>query len=174
MFEMILTCKTYLTRTDKTAVILTRTGKAYPLDLTEIQVSSGRNSRGTPLITLLPNSVQGDPNIIATQLLISEQTKATDLLLLTKRGRIKRVPVSEIINLSNRGLTLVKLQDGDELLSVNLSQPGEFVILATSAGRLLRVEVNDEQLPMMESGCSTTASDTTGQTRKVSGICDSQ
>lgn len=130
----------YLTRTDKTVVVFTRTGKAYPLNLRDLQLTNGRSSkpiegRGTPLITLLPNSVQGDPNIIATQLLLSDQTNATDLVLLTKRGRIKRISVEQISNLSNRGLTVVKLKDGDELLSVNLTKPGEFVILATSGDR---------------------------------------
>jgi DNA gyrase subunit A len=133
-------------------MVFTRTGKAYPLSFGEIQLTNGRNSRGTPLITLLPASVQGDPNIIATQLLLSEHNNATDLLLITKRGRIKRVPVAEIAHASNRGLTVVKLKDGDELLSANLTQPGEFVILATSGGRLLRFEVNDEQLPVMSRG----------------------
>ena len=162
--------QTYFTRTDKTAVVFTRTGKAYPLNLAEIERNNSRNSRGTPLITLLPNSVQGDPNIIATQLVISEQTKATDLLLLTKRGRIKRVLVSDIINLSNRGLTVVKLQDGDDLLSVNLTQAGEFVILATSAGRLLRLEVNDEQLPMMSRGAQPLQALRLGKKEKLVGF----
>lgn len=144
--------QTYITRTDRTAVVFTRNGKAYPLNLGEIQPSNGRHSRGTPLIVLLPSSVQGDPNIITTQLLLSEQTSAADLLLLTKRGRIKRVPVAEIANLSKRGLTVVKLKDGDELLSAAFSQPGEFVVLATSGGRLLRFEVNDQQLPVMSRG----------------------
>jgi DNA gyrase subunit A len=149
--------QTYLTRTDKTVVVFTRTGKAYPLNLRDLQLTNGRSSkhmegRGTPLITLLPSSVQGDPNIIATQLLLSDQTNATDLVLLTKRGRIKRISVEQISNLSNRGLTVVKLKDGDELLSVNLTKPGEFVILATSGGRLLRLEVNEDHLPMMSYG----------------------
>ena len=158
--------QTYLTRTDKTVVVFTRTGKAYPLNLRDLQLNikarQGRDNnsrsakpiegRGTPLITLLPNSVQGDPNIIATQLLISDRTNATDLVLLTKRGRIKRISLEQLTNLSNRGLTVLKLKEGDELLSASLANPGEFVILATSGGRLLRLEVNDDHLPMMSYG----------------------
>ncbi len=158
--------QTYLTRTDKTVVVFTRTGKAYPLNLRDlhfnIKARPGRDTnsrsskpiegRGTPLITLLPSSVQGDPNIIATQLLLSDRTNSTDLVLLTKRGRIKRISLEQLHNLSNRGLTVVKLKEGDELLSVSLANPGEFVILATSGGRLLRLEVNDDHLPVMSYG----------------------
>ncbi len=158
--------QTYLTRTDKTVVVFTRTGKAYPLSLRDLHFNvkarqrrdtNSRSAkpiegRGTPLITLLPNSVQGDPNIIATQLLISDKTNAAGLLLLTKRGRIKRISLEQLTNLSNRGLTVLKLKEGDELLSVSLANPGEFVILATSGGRLLRLEVNDDHLPMMSYG----------------------
>ncbi len=158
--------QTYLTRTDKTVVVFTRTGKAYPLNLRDlhfnIKARPGRDTncrsskpiegRGTPLITLLPSSVQGDPNIIAAQLLLADKTNAKDLVLLTKRGRIKRISWEQLNNLSNRGLTVLKLKEGDELLSVSLANPGEFVILATSGGRLLRLEVNDDHLPVMSYG----------------------
>lgn len=153
--------QTYFTQTDKTVVVFTRTGKAYPLNLRDLQLTNGRpaksiskysiEDRGIPLITLLPNSVQGNPNIIATQLLLPQPNNGNGkgLVLLTKRGRIKRISLEQLSNLSNRGLTIVKLKEGDELLSVNFANPGDFVILATSGGRLLRLEVNDEHLPIM-------------------------
>lgn len=150
--------ETYFTQTDKTIVVFTRTGKAYPLNWRDLQLTNGRpaksisksiEDRGIPLITLLPNSVQGNPNIIATQLLLPQPTNGKGLVLLTKRGRIKRISLEQLSNLSNRGLTIVKLKEGDELLSVNFANPGDFVILATSGGRLLRLEVNDEHLPIM-------------------------
>lgn len=170
--------ETYFTQTDKTVVLFTRTGKAYPLNLRDLQLTNGRpasisksiEDRGIPLITLLPNSVQGNPNLIATQLLLPQPTNGKGLVLLTKRGRIKRISLEQLSNLSKRGLTIVKLKEGDEILSVNFANPGEFVILATSGGRLLRLEVNDDHLPIMSYGAQPQPALRLGKQENLVGI----
>jgi DNA gyrase subunit A len=64
-------------------------------------------------------------------------------------GRIKRLLLSELVNLTNRGLTVIKFKDDDDkLLSAQMTQ-GQDLVLATAGGRLLRFKVNDEQLPAM-------------------------
>ncbi|NET52404.1 MAG: DNA topoisomerase IV, partial [Merismopedia sp. SIO2A8] len=71
------------------------------------------------------------------------------LILLTQQGRIKRLPVSELNSLTSRGTTLVKLKEDDQLKYFNLAKTSEQLVLATSNGRLLRLEINDQQLPLM-------------------------
>ncbi len=143
----------YLTNTGQNLAILTRTGKAYPLNVGDIPQTSSR-SRGTPLITLLPSSVTKDPpmslqELILAHFIVAKHSDKTDLILVTQQGKIKRLSLTELMDLTNRGITIIKLKDQDELGYVSLTRPGEQMILATSGGRVLRLPVNDEQLPPM-------------------------
>ena len=147
------TINRYETKTDRSVVILTRTGKAYPLNVADIPSGSSR-SRGTPLITLLPSSAIKDESVsrqelVLKQFIVAEHPNSTDIITLTQQGKIKRLPLTEFAELTNRGMTVVKLKEEDELSYAALCQPQDQVIIATSGGRLLRLPINDEQLPIM-------------------------
>jgi DNA gyrase subunit A len=139
--------QTQYTTTNETLIVMTRNGKAYPVKVSEIPQASGR-SRGTPLVTLLPASAQGEPDSIAGSFILPESLDDQFLLLLTQQGRIKRLALTEFADLTGRGLTALKLKEDDQLQLASLTQVGEQVILATSSGRVLRFEVNDLQLPI--------------------------
>lgn len=130
-------------------LVLTHSGKAYTVRVDDIP-QTHRQSKGTPLITLLPLSAQGNEpeTIVAQFVLVPEFLESLDLIMLTTQGRIKRVPLSEFANLTGRGLTALKLKDEDSLQYALLAAVGEQLVLATSGGRLLRFEVNDDQLPI--------------------------
>ena len=132
--------------TTQELLTLTRDGKAFTLKIGDIPQTQ-RQSKGTPLVSLLPGSF--DPDSLVTQIVLSESALARDLILLTHEGRIKRTPLAEFQNLTGRGLTALKLKAGDELRYVLIAEPGDQLILGTSGGRLLRFEINDEQTPIM-------------------------
>ncbi|MBD1849382.1 DNA gyrase subunit A [Leptolyngbya sp. FACHB-711] len=143
--------QTETANTGHSLLMLTKDGKAYSASIAAIQATA-RQSKGTPLVTLLPATAQTDPEAIVSQLILPsapEDLEGLDLVLLTCEGRIKRMPLSEFTNLTARGITALKLKENDELRFVRLTQAGEQLILATSTGRLLRLEVNDEQIPLM-------------------------
>ncbi|NES02697.1 MAG: DNA topoisomerase 4 subunit A [Okeania sp. SIO2F4] len=145
--------------TDKTLVLLTRTGKAYPLKVNDIPAASNRSTtrnenKGVPLVTLLPPSATKEiqdsrREIIVAQFVLNEEEQNKDLIMLTQNGKIKRLSLSDLSELTNRGVTVIKLKEDDELRYANLGKIGEQVVLATSGGRLLRLEIDDEQLPLM-------------------------
>ncbi|WP_416667737.1 DNA gyrase subunit A [Egbenema bharatensis] len=135
--------------TEQELLMLTRSGKAYTIKVSDIPVTT-RQSKGTPLVSLLPSNAQGDPETIVTQfVLYTDDLETLDLVMLTRQGRIKRLPLSEFTNLTGRGLTALKLKDDDELLFATLAEVGEQLLLATTGGRVLRFEINDEQVPVM-------------------------
>ncbi|MBE9144458.1 DNA gyrase subunit A [Planktothrix mougeotii] len=147
------TTQIYNTRTRQNLVMIMRTGKAYPLSVADIPMGSNR-SKGKPIITLLSPSASKDTSVnpqdlIIAEFLLSAFPDKTDLITLTQQGRIKRLPLTELTELTNRGSTIVKLKEDDELCFATLSKPDEKVVLATSGGRLLRFDINDEQLPPM-------------------------
>ncbi|MBD1833908.1 DNA topoisomerase 4 subunit A [Cyanobacteria bacterium FACHB-472] len=139
-----------LEQTDTTAelIVLTAGGKAYPVKIRDIPPTTGQ-SRGTPLITLLSSSAQSAAETIVSHFVLPKEPENADLILLSKQGKIKRLPMVELANISGRGLTIIKLKEDDELKYVNLTQSGEHLILATTGGRLLKVEVTEEQFPAM-------------------------
>ncbi|MBD1920184.1 DNA topoisomerase 4 subunit A [Microcoleus sp. FACHB-831] len=136
--------QTKLISTEQDLVVLTKLGKAYPVKVGDIPPTSG-GSKGTALIQLLPTSAQSET--VTGHFFLADAQKA-DLLLLTKQGKIKRLPMLELATLSGRGLTLIKLKDNDELQYATLTKAKDQVVIATSGGRLLRLLVNDEHLPL--------------------------
>jgi DNA gyrase subunit A len=132
--------------TEQELVVITSGGKAYPLKVKDIPPAAGLK-QGIPLIELLPDGAQSETAV--AHFVLPDRPERFSLVLLTKQGRIKRLPLSELTSLTARGLTLIKLKDEDALEYINLAQSGEQVVLGTSNGRVLRFEINDEQLPLM-------------------------
>lgn len=138
--------ETQLATTGAELVVLTSGGKAYPVKVGDIPPAAGRK-HGTPLVSLLPDSAQSET--VVAHFMLPDAPESLSFILLTQQGRIKRLPVSELTNLTMRGLTLIKIKDDDQLQYVSQSQTAEQLLVATSNGRILRFEVNDEQLPLM-------------------------
>ena len=120
-------------------------GKAYPIPLSEIPPAGVQM---TQLRELLPNIAQERETPIIAQFLLPEASQ--DLILLTQQGRIKRLSHAELAEpWSRRGISLIKLKEGDSLSHACWVQEGGELVIATSGGRLLRVSRFDEQLPSM-------------------------
>ncbi|MCW9683293.1 DNA topoisomerase 4 subunit A, partial [Dolichospermum planctonicum UHCC 0167] len=99
--------QTELTNTHKDLLILTSSGKVYPITVGDIPVTTGRAARGTPLITMLTNTAQGNTEGVISRFLLPEKPETQEMVLLTKEGRIKRLSLSEFVNLSRRGITIL-------------------------------------------------------------------
>ncbi|MBK1985962.1 DNA gyrase subunit A [Sphaerospermopsis aphanizomenoides BCCUSP55] len=141
--------QTESTDTEKDLLILNTGGKVYPVKVGEIPAVTGRSPRGTPLITMLTSTAQGNVEGIVSRFVLPEYPETSQMVLLTKQGRIKRISLEEFTNLSRRGVTILKLKDDDELSFNQFTTTGQHLILASSSGRLLRFAVNEEQLPIM-------------------------
>lgn len=125
-------------------LVFTSGGKAYTLGMQEIPAGD-RRSRGTPLITLLPESAQGEQ--VVAQFARLDYPESGQVVALTRQGRIKRLPLADFAGLTARGLNVLKLKDDDQLGWVSLGEPDAEVAVATSAGRLLRLPL--AELPFM-------------------------
>ncbi|HTL89530.1 MAG TPA: DNA gyrase C-terminal beta-propeller domain-containing protein, partial [Leptolyngbya sp.] len=140
--------QTEFTTTGKTLVTFTRNGKAFAIKVQDLPQANNSKSKGTPLVTLLPPAAQAEPDSIAGTFILPNEVENQFVLLLTEQGRMKRLPLSEFTDLTARGLTALRLKEGDQLLCVSPVQIGEQVLLSTSSGRVLRFEVNDLQIPI--------------------------
>ncbi|WP_448564669.1 DNA topoisomerase (ATP-hydrolyzing) subunit A [Trichothermofontia sp.] len=137
--------------TDQELLVVTQTGKAYTVAIRDIPATAGR-SRGIAIVGLLPPAMQTDPEPIVAQFVLPETvSEADELVLLSQQGRIKRIPLAEVTHLTNRGLVVTKLKEGDTL-GFAVPLPAATVsqlVLATASGRLLRLPLTAETVPLM-------------------------
>ncbi len=120
--------------------VFTEGGKVYSIKVHDLP-SASRRDRGAPLVTFLPDSAHTEK--IVTQFLADELTPKTHLVLLSQQGRVKRLPMNEITEITGRGLTVAKIKDGDQLGWVVPVGPETEGAIATSSGRLLRIPLTD-------------------------------
>ncbi|MFW6263994.1 MAG: DNA gyrase/topoisomerase IV subunit A [Cyanobacteriota bacterium] len=127
-------------------IVVTNGSKAYPLSVADIPPSHSEGK--ATLVDLLPGGVTKRGEEAIAHFFLPKNPQQ-DLLLLTEQGRIKRTPITEVQSLTNRGSSLVKLKEGDQLRYCQLTQEEEEVAIATTDGRILRLPVKDEQIPVM-------------------------
>ena len=96
--------------------------------------------------TFLPESLAGDPVV---QVLPLTKRSGASLGLLSSDGRFKRLPMEEFQELSGRAATVLKLRDGVVLQRVVTCEAGQELVVASSSGRLLRLTVQESNLPVL-------------------------
>jgi DNA gyrase subunit A len=99
----------------------------------------------------LPDSLEGSRVVQVLALSGGEEAgrAVTSLALLSSDGRCKRLPLELFRELSGRAATVLKLKEGVQLSRVlSCRDEGELVV-ASSTGRLLRLAVNEANLPLM-------------------------
>ncbi len=141
-----VTIQAEITNPTQEILVLTRDGKAYTVSTNDVPLAQ-RNNKGVPLINLLPPAVGSVPDSIVTHIVMTEERLAQQLIVISAYGRVKRLPAKELTNISGRGLTALKLKDDDTLLFAFTADIGTDIVLASSGGRLLRFQINDDQLP---------------------------
>ena len=97
----------------------------------------------------LPDSLEGEAVVQVLPLPAGEGAQGLSLGLLSSDGRFKRLPVEEFQELSGRAATVLKLKDGVTLRRVVACREGEDLVVASSTGRVLRLTVNEANLPLM-------------------------
>ncbi|MGP7819573.1 DNA gyrase subunit A [Niallia sp. 01092] len=127
------------TSTHDTILFFTNKGKVYRLKGYEIPEFS-RTAKGIPIINLL--GVEKDEWVNAI-IPVSEFVDDWFLFFTTKEGISKRSPLSSFANIRNNGLIAVNLRDGDELISVRLTDGSKDIIIGTKNGLLIRFPETD-------------------------------
>ncbi len=124
-------------------IVILDTGKAYPISLQEIPPKPGQSLWG-----LLTKTAQNQAKTVVKQFLLQENHKLENLILLSAGGKLKRLHRADLEEIGNRGLSLIKLKEDDCLSYACFCQEGQNLILSTDSGRILRVSITDEQIPL--------------------------
>ncbi|WP_413315480.1 DNA gyrase/topoisomerase IV subunit A [Prochlorococcus sp. SS52] len=94
----------------------------------------------------LPSGLEGEK---ITNLLPLLNTENLSLGLLSTDGRFKRTNLNEIIDISGRATTILKLKDGVFLKSALLCPLNGHLLVVTNIGRIIKLKINEESIPLM-------------------------
>jgi DNA gyrase subunit A len=129
----------FMATTHQYVLFFTNKGRAFRLRAYEIPDST-RTARGTALVNLL----QLPPGEVVTAVFPVRAFDTEEyLVMVTRRGIIKKTKLSEFENVRRNGLIAIGLDEGDELLAVDLSSGDRDIILATHDGMAIHFNERD-------------------------------
>ena len=128
-----------MTTTHHYLMFFTNTGKVYRLKVYEIPEAS-RTARGTAIINLL----HLQPGEKSTAVIPIEKYKKNHFLFMaTKKGIVKKTPITDYENVRKTGLAAIVLRDDDELIEVKFTDNTKDIILVTKFGQCIRFKETD-------------------------------
>ncbi len=130
----------FVTCTHAPILFFTNMGRVYKIKCYAIP-EAGRAAKGIPIVNLL--QLQGGEKVTATIPLPWHLEEECYLVMATRDGVIKKTPMSEFDNIRKGGLIALNLREGDELMSVELSNGDDEFIIATKKGKAVRFDERD-------------------------------
>ena len=114
-------------------------GTVYSLNVYDFPEGS-RQAKGLPIINVLP--LEQDEQITAV-VPVSNFDPDSKLLMLTKKGFIKRIGLVNFANIRKNGIIAIGLEEGDTLKWVKQDNNTDEVFIATSCGMAIRFAIED-------------------------------
>jgi DNA gyrase subunit A len=125
--------------THTTILCFSNIGKVYWLKVYQIPVA-GRNSRGRPMVNLLP---LGEDERITSILPVNEYTEGYFIFMATGFGTVKKTPLEAFSRQRSVGLRAIELDEGDVLIGTAITNGENDILLLTSAGKAARFAEKD-------------------------------
>ena len=118
----------------------TDTGKVYRKKGYQIPMA-GKTAKGTNIVNILQVE-QGEKvqTMIHTRELDNQELY---LVMVTKNGTVKRLPVSTLKNIRQSGIRALTLDEGDQLISVRETDGKQNILIATHDGMAVCFDEND-------------------------------
>jgi DNA gyrase subunit A len=121
----------FIASTHDYILYFTSLGKVYELKAFRVPLA-GRYAKGKPIVNLLPRL---EPNEKVEAMIPTREFPADRYLVFaTKKGRIKRTSLADYENIRVSGIRAIRLNEGDELIDVQIAEGTEEVILASGGG----------------------------------------
>jgi DNA gyrase subunit A len=125
--------------THATILCFTNFGKVYWLKVYQIPVA-GRNSRGRPMVNLLPLD-EGER--ISSILPVEEYSADQFVIMATANGTVKKTSLDQYSRPRSVGLRAVDLVEGDHLVGTAIIDGSKDIMLFSSEGKAVRFAETD-------------------------------
>ena len=121
-------------------LFFTDTGKVYRKKGYQIP-ESGKTAKGTNIINIL--QVEQGERVQAMLHYREHEGEELYLFMVTRNGTVKRLPVQTLKNLRNNGIRALRLDEGDQLVSVRETDGSKKILIATHDGMAVCFDEND-------------------------------
>ncbi len=125
--------------THATILCFSNLGKVYWLKVFHIPLA-GRNSRGRPMVNLLPLE-EGER--VTSILPIVEYTEGHYIFMATANGTVKKTALTDFARQRSVGLRALQLDEGDVLVGTAITKGDSDVMLFSSEGKAVRFRETD-------------------------------
>ncbi len=129
----------FIASTHDYLMFFTNQGQVYWLKVHEIPQAS-RAARGKPVV----NCIAVRPNEhIAALVPVREFSDEKSLIFATRKGTVKKTKLSEYSHVRSNGIRALNIEDGDELMDVQVCDASCDIVLATREGMSIRFHQSD-------------------------------
>jgi DNA gyrase subunit A len=135
--------KLFVANTHDTVLCFSNRGKVYWLKVYTLP-QAGRNSRGKPMVNLLPLE-EGEK--INALLPVKQYDEQHFVFMATSQGTVKKTPLTAFSRPRSTGIIAVDLADNDRLVGVAITDSQREIILVSSGGKAIRFH-EEEVRPM--------------------------
>ena len=128
----------FVASTHDDILFFTNKGKVYSLKGYHLPVGT-RIARGRAIVNVLQ---LGDNEKVHAMIQVKPNTEGY-IMLATKNGLIKKTALTEFANIRKVGKIAINIVDGDELISVQLTNGQDEIIVASHEGKCIRFSEQD-------------------------------
>lgn len=122
-------------------LFFTNRGRVFRLKAYEVPAAS-LAAKGVAVVNLL--QLQPEERITSMIRVAKDQSNEEGYLFMaTTHGTVKKTPLKDYANIRNSGLIAIKLDDGDELRWIRMSNGSDEIVISTSFGQAIRFKESD-------------------------------
>ena len=129
----------FVANTHHYVLIFTSRGRLYWLKVYLIP-QAGRAAKGKAIVNLI-NLTEGER--VAAVLPVREFTGEKSVVMVTRKGTIKKTELSAFSNPRAGGIIAISINEGDELIDVQLTLGNQDIFLGTRKGKSIRFKEDD-------------------------------
>ena len=129
----------FVASTHDYVLFFTEDGRCFWLKVHEIP-QAGRAAKGKPIVNLINVAAETK---ISSLVAVREFSDSQFLLFATQKGTVKKTPLSQYANPRSTGIKAIKIENGDELIDVQITTGTNDIVLATRHGLSIRFHEQD-------------------------------
>jgi DNA gyrase subunit A len=129
----------FIASTHDYVLVFTDDGRCFWLKVHEIP-QAGRAAKGKPIVNMINVSPETQ---VSAMVAVREFREDQFLLFATKQGTVKKTSLAQYSNPRSVGIKAIKIEEGDELIDVQVTSGTNDIVLATRHGLSIRFQEHD-------------------------------
>jgi len=129
----------FIANTHSTLFVFTDKGQVFSIKVYNIP-EGNRTTKGRNIVNLIQLPAG---ETVKNIMIAPNDVEGKYLMIATERGIVKKSELSEYKNIRQSGLTAIKIVEGDNLLSVRITDGKKDVLLCSSSGKIIRFAETD-------------------------------